>query len=101
MLSRVVDGADEAIAPVIKRVAESRAAGDQFELRLARIEAEVAPREHDRGGRPAGRSDLPAIAGTGAVDLVVESPDQIVDNGLDVELAEAAKNFAAHVGPPI
>ena len=99
VLGRVADVAEEAVPPVVERVAEPRPARDRLEPSRDGIEAEVPAQDGDRPRRgPIRRADLAAVARRRAVDRVVEPPGEVVHHRLDVELAEPREDLPAHVG---
>ena len=73
--------AEEAVAPVVERVAELDRAGDRLECaRSTGSKRKSACSTRDRSGvRVVGAADLAAVARRRAVDLVVEPPRQVVD----------------------
>src|SRR5205823_14858746 len=63
------------------------------------IEPTLIPCDHEwLRNELVGRATQPAVAAAHAVDLVVQSPHEIVHHGLHVELSEAGEDFAANVG---
>ncbi len=99
MLGRVADVAEEAVAPLVERVAEPGPARDRLEGQAGRVEAEVAAEDVDpRGPLGGGRAHLAAVARPGAVDPVVGSPLEVVHHGLDVVLAEPGEDPGVDVG---
>ena len=103
MLRRVADVAEEAVAPVVERVAEPRSPRDRLELLGARVEAEVAAEDIDARHRPRGPAwrIFAPVTRPGAIDPVVEAPLEVVHHRLDVVLAEPGEDPALHVGPVI
>src|SRR5437667_4049572 len=75
VLRGIADVTEEAMAPIVERAAEARAAREQLELVRHGVEAEIISCHHKglRVGIVA-RANLPAVAAAGAMDVVVEAP---------------------------
>src|SRR5216117_3273146 len=87
------------MAPIVERAAEARAAGEQLELLRHGVESEIISCHHEwlcLG--PFTGTNLSTVAAAGAVNVVVESPHEVVHHRLHVELPEAGENLAADVG---
>src|SRR5687767_14437723 len=99
MLRGIPNRAEETVAPVIHRVAKTRATRDGLNRAGARIDAQIVARDPERADLGVlEHRDLPAIGATGERDPVVEAPKRRVDDGLDVELAKSTEDLFAHVG---
>src|SRR5690349_6257113 len=102
VLGGIADVAHESMTPIIERAPKACAAREQFESLRYGIETEVISAQDDRRRlRRFAGPNLSPVAATGAVDVVVEPPHQIVHHRLHVELAEAAEYFAPDVRFPI
>ena len=102
VLHRIADVANEAVAPIVERIAESGATREQLERFVARIETKVLPRERQRLGVELVRAtNRAAIARAGGVNAMIQPPFQVVHHRLHVELAKSGEHLAAHVGAPI
>src|SRR5207302_2715190 len=78
------------VAPVVAAAAELRLAGDRLELAGVGLETEVAAADvDDLAGLD--RLDHAARVAVGAVEPVVEAPDQAVDAVLLIALPEAGE----------
>src|SRR5687767_14759136 len=91
MLGGIANVAEKAMPPIIERGAETGAARKQFEFVSERIESKIIPPHHDRlRVRFVGGTNLSAIASAGAMNVIVEAPNQIIHDGLHVELSKTA-----------
>src|SRR5207248_11629480 len=80
----------EPVSPVVAAAAELRLARDRLELAGVGLEAEVAAADvHDLAGLD--RLDHAARVAVGAVEPVVEAPDQAVDAVLLIAFLEAGE----------
>src|SRR2546422_10075492 len=94
VLRGIADVTEEAMAPIVECAAEARAAREQLELLRHRVEAEIVSRHHERLRLgPFTGTNLSTVAATGAVDVVVEAPQEVVHHRLHVELAEAREEL--------
>src|SRR5436305_14061024 len=85
VLHRIANVAQKAIAPVVQARAESLAATDGFNLFGDGIKAKIAASKLNDGIVGAfGVADGAAVAGSGAVDFIIEPPAQAVHDRLDV-----------------
>src|SRR6185503_18278149 len=102
VLRGIAEIADEAVAPVVERAAETRAAGLEFERVRDGIEGEIVAGEGNGFRvRLIDAVERTAVGAAGDVEAVVEAPDGIVEDGLDVELLEAGIDFLADVGDAV
>ena len=91
--------AHEAVSPIVERIAELLRSGDRLEFAGDRIEAEVVVIDRNRLGVGAvAGADLAAVPGRRTIDLVIESPLQIVQHRLLIRGAEAGKDLSLDVG---
>ena len=98
VLDRIADIADEAMPPIIECIAETGTSRKKFKTGVKRIETEIVSGHRDRSElRIDRRRNGAAIRTTRSVDLVVHSPDQIVHDGLNIELAKTRKDLGTHV----
>ena len=93
----IANVAQEAIAPIIKRVAKACPAGLQFQLHRPWIKSKIAASRNRFGLRLARRDHAATVARSSHIDLVIQTPDRIVHHSLNVVLAKASEDFLADV----
>ena len=110
VLAGIADVAEEAVAPVVEGVAEACATAFEADVASAGVEGEVVSldgewfevfgKRHD-GFAAGGALDFAAVRASGDVDAVVEAPDGVVHDGLDVEFFEAGEDLLPHIGDAV
>src|SRR5262249_21167071 len=90
---------DEAIAPVVERIAELGVSGDRLESAADGIEAEPLLADRYRRTLLVRGHNGSAAIGADAVDLVVKAPVQVVQDGIGVVIGgEAGIDLLGDVG---
>src|SRR5690349_11685353 len=92
------DVAEEPITSIIEVIPEPHSAGDNIELFGLGLDAKIVSPQFERLDlrvlQPRKHS---AIAGTCSVNVIVETPFQVIHHGLDVKLLESGVDLATDV----
>ena len=94
--------AGEAMSPIVKAMAELPASRDRLKSGTVRLETKVAPTNGDRLGLgPRTVVDRPTVTAGHAIDPTVRTPEQPVEQSLDIFGPEPREHHLLDVGNPV